>query len=245
LKKDPTIASQIAYYDRWNENHRAGQLSEIDVEIRVRGMHVLEHVRALRIQQPKILEVGCGTGWLTESLQELGSVTAIDLSPRAIEIARTRGINAGFIAGDFFQQDFTLQAYDVVICIETLFYVSDQHSFLEKMASLMKPGSLLAISTINKFVYERSSDIGPPEEGQVRYWLSKREILDMLAPYFDLVSMETLEPRGNLGILRLVNSYKLNAILGFIFSEQRIKRTKEYLGLGGGIVIIARRKMDS
>ncbi len=192
MKQDPSIASQIAYYDLWNENHRAGQLAEIDDEIRVRGMRVLEHVRALQIQQPKILEVGCGTGWLTEGLHELGSVTAIDLSPRAIEIARARRIAADFIAGDFFQQDFPLQAYDVVICIETLFYVSDQLSFLKKLASLMKPGSLLAISTINKFVYERSSDIGPPEEGQVRYWLSKSEILDMLASNFDLVSMETL-----------------------------------------------------
>ena len=128
---------------------------------------------------------------MTERLCELGSVTAIDLSPRATEIARSRRITADLIAGDYFQQDFPTPAYDVVICIETLFYVSDQPSFLKKLASLMKPGALVAISTINKFVYERSSDIGSREEGQVRHWLSKSEMLDMIASHFDLLSMKT------------------------------------------------------
>ena len=109
----------------------------------------------------------------------------------------------------------------------------------------MKPGALVGFSTINKFVYERSSDIGAPEKGQVRHWLSKAEMRKMLAPYFDLVSMETLEPRGDTGILQFVNSHKINAMLGRIFSHQSIKQAKEKLGLGGGIVIMARRKRPS
>ena len=242
VTKHPGNAEQIAFYDRWNENYRSGQLSEIDEEIRERGLRVLEHVRASGLHQPKILEVGCGTGWLTELLSDLGSVTAIDLSPRAIEIAKARGMDAELIAGDFFQQDFPAQYYDLGICIETLFYVADQSGFLKKFSSLMKPGALVGFSTINKFVYERRSDIGPPKEGQVRHWLGKAEMRKMLAPYFDLVSMETLVPRGDSGILRFVNSFKVNAILEKMFSHQSIKQAKEKLGLGGGIVIMARRK---
>jgi len=241
LNKLPSNAEQIAFYDRWNENNRAGQLSEINEEIRVRGLRVLDGVRASNLQQPKILEVGCGTGWLTQLLSELGSVTAIDLSPRAIEIAKARGIHAELIAGDFFQQDFPAQYYDVGICIETLFYVPDQSGFLQKFASLLKPGALVGFSMINKFVYERSSDIGEPEDGQIRHWLSKTEMRKLLAPYFDIVSMETLVPRGDTGILKFVNSTKVNTMLERIFSLQSIKRTKEKMGLGGGIVIMARR----
>jgi len=242
VNKHPGNAEQIVFYDHWNEKNRSGQLSEINKEIRARGLRVLENVREAELQQPKILEVGCGTGWLTELLSDLGSVTAIDLSPRAIEIAKTRGMDADLIAGDFFQHDFPAQHYDVGICIETLFYVPDQSGFLQKFASLMKPGALVGFSTINKFVYERSSDVGAPEEGQVRHWLSKAEMRKMLAPYFDLVSMETLEPRGDTGILQFVNSFKINALLELVFSHQSIKRIKEKLGLGGGIVIMARRK---
>jgi 2-polyprenyl-3-methyl-5-hydroxy-6-metoxy-1,4-benzoquinol methylase len=101
VNQDPGISELIAFYDRWNENNRAGQLSDINKEIRVRGLCVLEYVRASELQRPKILEVGCGTGWLTELLSDLGSVTAIDISPRAIEIAKERGIDAEFIAGVF------------------------------------------------------------------------------------------------------------------------------------------------
>lgn len=239
--KDPDIAEQITFYDRWNESHRTGLLSDISKEIRVRGLRVLEHIRASGLQQPKILEVGCGTGWLTEALCNLGPVTAIDLSPRAIEIAQARGINAELIAGDFYQHEFQKQAYDAGVCIETLFYVSDQPAFLRKFASLMKPGAIVGFSTINKFIYERSSDIGAPEEGQVRHWLSKNETRKLLEPYFDILLIETLEPRGDSGILRLTSSFKLNKLLKMFFSDQQIKRAKEKAGLGGGVVIMCRR----
>jgi len=239
---DPSIAEQIAFYDRWNEINRAGQLSNISEEIRIRGLRVLEHIYSSGHQQPRILEVGCGTGWLTELLTDIGTVSAIDLSPRAIEIAAARGIKADLIAGDFFQHAFQEQYYDIGICIETLFYVSDQVEFINKFASLMKPGALVGFSTINKFVYDRRSDIGAPEEGQVRHWLSKSELRKLLAPHFNLVSIETLEPRGDTGILQLVNSHKVNAVLERIFSHKRVKHAKEKLGLGGGIVIMAQRK---
>jgi 2-polyprenyl-3-methyl-5-hydroxy-6-metoxy-1,4-benzoquinol methylase len=245
VNQDPNIDEQIAYYDRWNESHRHGQISEIAKEIRVLGLCVLNHLRAQSIYRPKILEIGCGTGWLTELLCDLGSVTAIDLSPRAIEIAQSRGMDAKLIAGDFFQQDFPEQSYDVGVCMETLFYVSDQSTFLKKFASYMKPGAIVGFTTINKFVYDRSSDIAAPEKGQVRHWRSKREIRKLLAPHFDILSIETLEPRGDSGILRLVNSVKINRILELIFSAQSIKQAKEKLGFGGGIVIMARRKRSS
>ena len=242
MNQDPGTLDQVAFYDRWNEDNRSGALSDINEEVRIRGLRVLEYVRASKLQKPTILEVGCGTGWLTEFLSDLGSVTAIDLSPRAIQIAKERGIDAELIAGDFFQQDFPKQYYDVGICIETLFYVSDQYGFLKKFATLMKPGALVGFTTINKFIYERRSDIGAPAEGQVRHWLSRAQMRNMFAPYFDIVSMETLEPRGDTGILRYVNSSKLNAVLDRVFSHQRVKQAKEKLGLGGGVVIMAKRK---
>lgn len=245
MNQDPDINEQISFYDRWNESYRNGHISDITEEIRVLGLRILKHVRTLGDKRPNILEVGCGTGWLTEILCELGSVTAIDLSPRAIEIAQSRKIDAKLIAGDFFKHDFPAQFYDVGICMETLFYVSDQSDFLRKLASLMKPGALIGFSMVNKFVYERSSDIPAPADGQVRHWRSKSEIRKLLAPHFDILSIETLEPRGDSGILRLVNSHKVNAMLGKIFSKQSIKRAKEKLGLGAGIVIMARCKSSS
>jgi len=40
----------------------------------------------------------------------------------------------------------------------------------------------------------------------------------------------------------LVNSYRLNGLLERLVDSEKIKKAKERLGLGGGIVIIARKK---
>jgi SAM-dependent methyltransferase len=241
MDKDPSIEDQRAFYDRWNINYRRGGFDDISREIRLRGSKVVDILQALNLTAPRILEVGCGTGWLTEKLYELGDVTAIDLSPEAIALARERKVAAEFIADDFYACEFRHASFDVGVCVETLFYVRDQPRFVQKLASLIKGGGFLAVTTINKFVYERSSDIGPPESGQIRKWLTKREINRLLSPHFEVLSMMTIEPQGNMGVLRLVNSYKVNAVLDRLFSPEVVKRAKERIGLGGGIVILGRK----
>jgi len=76
----PSIEAQRAFYDQWNAQARAGAYEEISREIRLRGERLAAILRELGMDHPRILEVGCGTGWLTEKLCELGRVTAIDLS---------------------------------------------------------------------------------------------------------------------------------------------------------------------
>lgn len=239
---NPQIEGQRAHYDEWNVQHRSGSFDEIAPDIRGRALRAFELLLDHCPMRPRILEVGCGTGWFTEKLCELGPVTAIDLSPRSIELARTRGLDATFIADDFYSHDFGDARYDVVACIETLFYMIDQPRFVRSIASLIDGPGVLALTNINKFVYERSSDVGPPYEGQIRNWLSIAGTRKLLAPHFDVLSTATIEPRGDSGVLRLANSYKLNATLGRIFTPQRVKRVKEGLGIGGGVVMLARKK---
>src|SRR5271157_418891 len=96
MSEHPTVQEQIAYNDSWNAAWRSGHFDEIDPEPRARGEKIIEILTSLQIQHPSILEAGCGTGWLTEKLVGIGRTTAIDLSPRAIELAKRRGLNAEF-----------------------------------------------------------------------------------------------------------------------------------------------------
>ena len=241
MEDSPSIEEQAAMYDRWNLECRAGDYESITPEIRARGERVVQFLRRQRVKDARILEVGCGTGWLAERLVEFGHVAGVDLSPAAIEIARDRGLDAEFRAGDFLELPYETGAFDVVVCVETLFYVPDQQACVEKMARLLRPGGLFASTAINKYVYERSSDIGPPKPGQVRRWLSVGELRTLLGRHFEIDSVQTVEPRGDQGLLRLVNSYKVNALAGRIFSPGAVKRLKERAGLGGGVVIFAHR----
>jgi hypothetical protein len=52
----------------------------------------------------------------------------------------------------------------------------------------------------------------------------------------------TIDPRGDQGILRLVNSWKLNRVADRVFSTEAVRGWKERRGWGAGVVITARRK---
>jgi len=241
----PSIEEQVDFYDKWNAVHRGDRYENIHIEIRARADEILRAIESQGITTREILEVGCGTGWFTERLSQLGNVTAIDLSPQAIEIAKGRGTGAQFTACNILDHDFGEKRFDLIVCVETLFYVEDAKALVEKMANLCIPGGYLALTTINKFVYERSHDVGPPGEGQIRNWMSRRETLGLVERFFDVTEVTTVEPRGHRGILRLVNSYRLNGLLERWVDARSIKKVKEKLGLGGGIVIIARKKSSS
>lgn len=240
MNEDPSLADQRAFYDNWNLQHRRGDFQEIDQEIRIRAERMLELLGSAVTGRPRILEVGCGTGWMTGQLAGLGDTTAIDLSPAAIALARARGIDAEFIADDFLTHPFEPQGFGVVVCIETLFYVVDQRRFIEKLAEVLQPGGLLAVTTINKFVYDRRA-ISALQPGQVRNWLTMRQTTRLLESVFDVLLARTVEPRGSRGILRIANSSKLDAMLRVVGLSARARRLKERLGLGGGIVLLARK----
>jgi SAM-dependent methyltransferase len=241
VDRPPSLDEQRAFYDRWNSRARRADFDDLPQLIRHQGSTLIQRLRAINLSSASILEVGCGTGWLTERLGEFGRVTAIDLSPAAIEVARSRGIAAEFIAGDFYTHDFGTRSFDLALCVETLFYVPDPRRFLEKLASLIKAHGFLAITTINKFVFERIRDIPPAEPGQIRNWMTIAEVKRLLAAHFDVLSTTTVEPRGDAGVLRFVNSRKVNAVLERFWNRDSITRLKERIGLGAGVVMLARK----
>ena len=243
MSEQPTVEEQIAFHDSWNAAYRSGHFDEIDPEARARGEKIIEILISLPVQHPSILEVGCGTGWLTEKLVKFGPTTAIDLSPRAIELAKRRGLDVEFIAGDFYEHKFESAQFDVAVCNEVISTVPDQPRFITKLASTIKRGAHLILTSPNKFIYNRRLDVGLPKPGNIRKWLSRSELRKLLAPEFRILQMRTLRPKEGKGfILRVAHSYKLNSLFKCFFSQSRIDRFKESLGLGQTWVILARRR---
>jgi 2-polyprenyl-3-methyl-5-hydroxy-6-metoxy-1,4-benzoquinol methylase len=238
----PNLEEQAKFYDTWNANWRTGNFLEVDVEANARGSSVLAHLESLSLDRPRIIEVGCGTGWLTERLANFGSITAIDLSPKAIHIAESRNLDIEFIAGDFLHTHFPSPGFDVAICVETITSVPDQPLFLNKLASLILPGGYLILTAVNTFVYHRRSDVRAPEPGQIRRWLSRKDLHRLVDPHFHILKSTTVLPRGDRGILRLVNSTKLNRLVSLVLSHTTLRTIKESLGLGHCRVILARRR---
>ncbi len=104
----------------------------------------------------RVLDVGCGGGLLAEGMARRGArVTGIDLSPRALEVARLHALEAG-MAVDYRQvaaeelADTDHDAFDLVTCLEMLEHVPDPGQVIQAIARLVRPGGDVVCSTINR-----------------------------------------------------------------------------------------------
>ncbi len=103
-----------------------------------------------------VLDIGCGGGILSESMAGLGaSVTGIDLSEKALGVARLHLLESGKTV-DYRMisaEDLAAQApasFDVVTCMEMLEHVPDPASIIAACSALAKPGGHVFFSTINR-----------------------------------------------------------------------------------------------
>jgi 2-polyprenyl-3-methyl-5-hydroxy-6-metoxy-1,4-benzoquinol methylase len=122
--------------------------------------------------------------------------------------------------------------------LETLSHVTDQPGFLHRLAELLKPGGLFLITTQNKSVFERRADIGPPN-GWIRKWVTMKALKSYLRPDFSIKHAITLEPEGHLGLLRVINSRRLNNYFDAVVGSSRVKHMKESAGFGQTIFVVA------
>ena len=104
----------------------------------------------------KILDVGCGGGILSESMARRGgNVTGIDLSEKALGVARLHLLESGQKVEylDTSAEALATRSaatFDIVTCMEMLEHVPDPSSVVAACAALVKPGGHVFFSTLNR-----------------------------------------------------------------------------------------------
>lgn len=104
----------------------------------------------------RLLDVGCGGGLVAEPMRRLGAaVTGIDASERNIKTAiihaRASGLDIDYRAG-------TVEAlaaagerpFNAILNLEVVEHVADPVFFLKTSSSLVAPGGMMVVATINR-----------------------------------------------------------------------------------------------
>jgi len=101
-------------------------------------------------QPRRVLEVGCGMGNFAERLarETAAEVVATDLSPRMVEVARERGLDAR--VADVQELPFDEGEFDCVVANAMLYHVEDVDRALSELARVLEPGGKLVAVTIGE-----------------------------------------------------------------------------------------------
>lgn len=99
------------------------------------------------VSPTRVLEVGCGPGEAAERIASglSAEVIALDISPRMVELARARGIDAR--AGDAQKLPFDPESFDCVLAAWVLFHVPDVDLALAEASRVLVPGGRLVVVT--------------------------------------------------------------------------------------------------
>jgi 2-polyprenyl-6-hydroxyphenyl methylase/3-demethylubiquinone-9 3-methyltransferase len=142
----------------------AGQFAPLHKLNPPRVAFVRDHVAARLGRDPlgelplrglRLLDIGCGGGLLAEPMARLGAhVTGIDAGRENIEAARkhaeAQGLDIDYRCAT--PEDFAREAkpFDVVLNMEVVEHVADLNEFLAACSRLVKPGGVMAVSTLNR-----------------------------------------------------------------------------------------------
>lgn len=103
----------------------------------------------------RFLDIGCGGGLLAEPMSRLGAdVVAVDAADRNIKTAlvhaEEQGLAIDYRVGTAEEVAEAGECFDVVLNMEVIEHVTSPGEFVETCASLLKPGGLMVVATLNR-----------------------------------------------------------------------------------------------
>jgi 2-polyprenyl-6-hydroxyphenyl methylase/3-demethylubiquinone-9 3-methyltransferase len=107
------------------------------------------------IQGMKLLDAGCGGGFLAEGFAAEGAqVCGMDLSPASVRTAREhaagKGIRLRVVSGRAESLPFASGVFDAVLLADVLEHLDGYHAAVAESSRVLKPGGLLLYETANR-----------------------------------------------------------------------------------------------
>jgi SAM-dependent methyltransferase len=231
------------FWDGWNQQWRFRE--DRDPFMRRQEQEAIAVARERHLHDARILDVGCGTGWLGDALRPFGRVWGTDLSPASIADGARRHPELTLVTGNFLSVELP-GPFDFVISADALAHMPDYAAFFQRVAELVKPGGTLLLMTQNPSVWQRRSTIRHVPDylphAKPAGWPTRARIRQLIEPSFSIERVTTFDPGGDQGLLWWVENRYVRGAMRRVVGRTRWPALLERLGLGRELVIVARRK---
>ena len=183
------------------------------------------------------------TAGCVRRLRSLGKSQALTLPTRRLRRQKSGIRSLSLSPVDFLTTELPPEDFDVVVSVAVISVFEDQRRFLDRISELLKSRRYLLLMCPHRFVWDRT-DLVRRSHGEIPLnWLNMGELERLLRDRFSVLHSETIIPAGNRGILRLINSWRLNALIQKVVPEPYIVTLKEKVGLGKTLVVVAQKRV--
>ena len=207
----------------------------------------------INAENPRILDVGCGTGANLEMLANFGEAEGVDVSDDALEFCEAKGLKAH--KGLAEELPFADESFDVVTALDVVEHLDDDIAGLKEMHRVLKTnGRTLIFVPAFMWLWGVQDDVS---NHRIRY--TKKQIVERLekagfeierATYANLTFFAPiLAGRTLMKITRIrpesennVNISALNGVLGKIFGVEKLWLRNFNFPFGVSIVIVAKKQ---
>ena len=149
MHRIPTVEELVDYYSVYAYE----QLNTMSEPTRLSLEELVDRFGPYK-KSNKILDVGCGEGWILEIAKRKGwEVYGTEYSSRAIEICEAKGIR--MYHGVLDPEKMDVKEFDVIISSETVEHINNPKEDFNNMNKLLRKGGLLYVTTPNFNSYLR------------------------------------------------------------------------------------------
>jgi SAM-dependent methyltransferase len=232
----PVLAPMIV--SQWYKQARCTYVGQMD-HVANTYLKLFKAYRNLVPKKPRVVEVGCGTGFFLEQLRGLGVTDVYGVEPGESMVNQASGwLKRKIHVGTFKSGLFSANQFDAVFCFHTLDHMLFPRAFIKEAYKILKPGGLVLIV------------VHDSQGWSVKLWGEWSPIFDVEHIYlFDKQNLSAVFKRDKFEIIDvfdLVNTYPLEYWLKMSGLPRWVKSVGRWLNLpvsfkGGNIALVARK----
>lgn len=140
------------YGERWYTSYD-DPVALLRAENKAKFPWILSKLRKFYPKEAKILDVGCGGGFLSNELARQGyAVTGVDLSPESLKVAEAYDVTGTvkYEVADAFKLPYPDHSFDVLTAMDFLEHVENPALVIKEFNRVIRPGGLFFFHTFNR-----------------------------------------------------------------------------------------------